>query len=265
LASVPQENDVVLLLSREGKRFFPRLKAGDQLQTHWGVVKHEDVLGRPYGSRVLSHRGHVFLLLRPSFHDRLMELRRASQIVYPKEIGLVLLKLDVGSGSRVVEVGTGSGVLTAAFARAVRPDGRVFSYEVREDAMRLAASNVRGLGLEAFVEFKCRDAALGIDEEEADACFVDVRDPRDVLEPVARSLAGGGFFGTILPTTNQVSQVLAALERAPFVDVEVVEIVLRRYKPVAERLRPEDRLTAHTGYLVFARKTEQGATEAAAP
>lgn len=251
----PQEGNLVLLLGKDGKRFLIRLQAGRQLHTHRGMVSHDDVIARPWGDQVLSHLLFPFLVLRPSVHDLIMHVKRISQIVYPKEIGYILLKLDIGPGSRVIEAGTGSGALTLALAHAVRPHGRVYSYEGREEMSLAARRNLERVGLSAYVDLKVRDIAEGFDEREVDALFLDVRTPELYLAQAREALKGGGFFGALVPTTNQVQELLLHLDPHGFADVEVLEILLREYKPVAQRLRPADRMVGHTGYLIFARQT----------
>jgi tRNA (adenine57-N1/adenine58-N1)-methyltransferase len=251
---VAAEGDLVLLLSGDEKRFIIRLEAGAEFHTHRGRLLHDDIIGQPLGRVVHSHLGEPFVALQPSTHDLIMNVSRATQIVYPKEIGYVLLKLGVGPGARVIEAGSGSGALALALAYHVRPTGRVYSYEVRPDMARLAAKNLERVGLNEFVEIKQRDIAEGFDERDVDACFLDVRTPWDYLDQVYEALKGGGFFGALVPTTNQVADLLAGLQARPFADIEACEIMLRQYKPVPARLRPMDRLTAHTGYLIFARK-----------
>ena len=186
-----------------------------------------------------------------------MSIKRISQIVYPKDSGYILMKLDVGTGSRVVECGTGSGALTIALAHAVRPSGRVYSYDQRDDMLRVAARNLTNAGLLEQVELKQRDIAEGFCERDVDALFLDVRTPWLYLSQAWEALAEGGFFGAIVPTANQVSELIAELNEEPFGDIGVCEILLRSYKPIAERLRPMDRMVAHTGYLIFARRLER--------
>ena len=243
---------VLVILGR--KRFLMRLQAGQVQHTHHGLIRHDDLIGGVPGKALATHLGYPFVALRPSLHDVIMSIQRASQIVYPKEIGYILLKLNVGPGSRLVECGTGSGALTVALAYAVRPDGRVYSYEQREDMLRVAARNLANAGLLEQVELKQQDIAEGFGERDVDALFLDVRTPWLYLQQAWEALAAGGFFGAIVPTANQVSELLAGLDERRFSDIEVCEILLRSYKPVAARLRPADRMIAHTGYLLFARR-----------
>jgi tRNA (adenine57-N1/adenine58-N1)-methyltransferase len=248
-----QPDDLALLVGRDRKSFIVRLEPGAQLHTHRGVVGHDDLIGNPWGMQVSSHLGYPFLFLRPSTDDLVRDLKRTTQIVYPKDAGYILMKMRIAPGCRVVEAGTGSGGLGLVFAQAVSPTGHVYSYEVRPEMQALARENLARLGLTEFVAFKLRDVADGFDERDADALFLDLPNPWDYLAQAHEALAGGGFFGCILPTTNQVSRLIGALEQAHFGFIEVEELLLRPYKAVPARLRPMDRMVAHTGYLIFAR------------
>jgi len=248
-----QPDDLALLVGRDRKSFIIRLKLGSQLHTHRGVLSHDDLIGTPWGKQLSTHLGYPFLFLRPSTDDLVRDLKRTTQIIYPKEAGYILMKMRISPGCRIVEAGTGSGGLTLVFAQAVSPNGRVYSYEVRPEMQELACKNLTQLGLSDFVDFKRRDIAEGFDECDADALFLDLPNPWDYLTQAHNALSGGGFFGCILPTTNQVSCLIGALEEANFGLIEVEELLLRPYKAVPARLRPMDRMVAHTGYLIFAR------------
>jgi len=254
--TVAQENDLVLLIGPRGKRFIIRLQAGAAQHTHKGIIEHDALIGQPLGRQVKSHVGHSFLVLEPSTHDLIMNVRRNTQIIYPKEAGYALLKMNLFGGQRVIEAGSGSGALTLAMARAVAPEGRVYSYESRPEMQRNAARNLERVGLGDYVEFKNRDIGEGFYETDVDALFLDVRTPWDYLAQARRALKGGGFFGALVPTTNQVSHLIAGLEHYSFGHIEVEELLVRSYKPVAARLRPADTMVGHTGYLIFARKIE---------
>ena len=251
------EGEVVLVILADRKRFLTRLQCGEVRHTHRGLIYHDDLIGDLPGRARATHLGYSYMALRPSLDEIIMSIKRISQIVYPKDSGYILMKLNVGTGSRVVECGAGSGALTIALAHAVRPTGRVYSYDQRDDMLRVAAKNLTDAGLLEQVELKQRDIAEGFDERDVDALFLDVRTPWLYLSQAWEALAEGGFFGAIVPTANQVSELIAELNEEPFGDIGVCEILLRSYKPVAERLRPVDRMVAHTGYLIFARRLEQ--------
>ncbi len=251
--TLTQAGDMVQLVGRDHKYRLVKLQPGAELHTHRGLLKHDDMIGKPWGSRVDSHLGRPFYLLPPSLHDVLRDTKRSSQIIFPKDIGYILLKLSVAPGMTVLEAGTGSGALTTALATAVGPQGRVISYDVRADMQNLARRNLEQLGLEGRVDFRLRDITEGFEETDVSSLFLDVAVPHEYIGQVRAALRPGGFFGSIVPTTNQVSMLLTSLERHEFEFVEVSELSLRYYKPVPERLRPTDRMVAHTGYLIFAR------------
>ncbi len=253
-----QAGDIVLVVESARHEFLVRVTPGNRLETHLGMIEHQALVGQAWGSTVTTHLGHPVLLLEPSLDKLIRSVRRTTQIVYPKDIGYMLLKLNIGPGSVVVEAGTGSGGLTLALARMVQPHGHVYTYEARESMQAVARKNLERLGWDKYVTFKLRDIAAGFDERNVDALFLDVREPWLYLDQAHAALKGGGFFGALVPTTNQVSALLAALQKAHFGFIEVEEILLRAYKPVAERLRPQDQMVAHTGYLIFARAMVAG-------
>jgi len=248
----------VLLLLPNGKKTLVRLTAGGRIHSHKGVIEHDDLIGEPYGAVVRSHLNHPFTILKPSLHDLLMLVKRSSQIIYPKEIGQILLRLNVSPGQRIIEAGSGSGALTLALAHSVQPEGMVYSYDKREEMLKVARHNIEQAGLSDCVTFTERDIVDGFCHDDVDALFLDVREPWEYLGHVQKALCNGGFFGALVPTTNQVSELLHHLQYQDFVVIEVLEMFIREYKPVPGRLRPQDQMVGHTGYLVFARQGAGG-------
>lgn len=249
----PIENDYIMLIGKDGKSFFFNLKKDSELQTHHGVLQHDELIGLTWGSCVDSHLGYPFYIFKPTLRDVLINIRRNSQIIYPKDIGYILLRLSIGPGKQVIEAGTGSGALTTAFSWAVGSKGHVFSYDRRQDMQDLARKNLRRVGLGENVTFHQQDIADGFNEDSTESMYLDVPNPFEYLPQVKSILAPGGVLGAIVPTSNQVHILLDRLMKAGFGFIEVCEILIRFYKPIPERFRPEDRMIAHTGYLIFAR------------
>jgi tRNA (adenine57-N1/adenine58-N1)-methyltransferase len=249
-----QAGDLALFISRDYKTFLVQLRAGEKLHTHRGIIDHDDCIGQAWGLDLKSHLGQPFLMLEPSTADLVRQIKRTTQIIFPKDVGYILMKLSIAPGVTVLEAGTGSGGLTLAMARAVGASGQVISYEVRPEMQNLARKNLERVGLADRVTFRLKDISDGFDETGVDALFLDVPEPSLFLAQAAAALRGGGFFGTIVPTANQIIRLLEALRGQPFGLIEVDELLLREYKVVSERLRPLDRMVAHTGYLLFARR-----------
>ena len=251
-----QDGDFVLLVGQRHKHFMITLKAGMEFHTHRGILKHDDLIGLPWGTQVYSHTDAPFYIFSPSLADVLRDMPRNTQILYPKDIGFILLTTGIGPGSRVIEAGTGSGAMTTALAHSVGNTGQVYTYENREKMSKLAQKNLRRLGLDDRVDFKVHDIEAGFAESDVDVLFLDVRNPHDYLEEVRAALKPGGYFASLVPTFNQVEDLLLKLNQHKFAFVEVCEIMLRHYKPQSSRLRPTDRMVAHTGFLIFARRVE---------
>lgn len=248
-----REGDLVQLVGLSHKQFLFRVQVGQTLQTHRGVVAHADLIGQPWGKEIYSHNGRPFFILQPSLSDLLKELPRRTQIMYPKDIGFIIMRLGIGPESRVVEAGTGSGGLTSVFAHFVGSEGKVISYDGRKDNQDLARKNLKRLGLLERVELKCQNIRDGFEERNVESLFLDVPNPEDFIPQVRTAMKTGGFFGALLPTTNQVTRLVSALREHHFMYIEVCELMLRYYKAEPERFRPTDRMVGHTGYLIFAR------------
>lgn len=248
--------ELVLLISPKGKRYLRIVQDGNDVHTNDGKMLMEEIAAAGYGKIVKTHLGHKYKILKPTVYDLIKGVKRQTQIMYPKEIGYLLLKLGIGPGARVIESGSGSGGLTVALAYYVGDTGKVYTHERRPEFYKLVTRNLKWAGLENRVEQFNLDIEEGFQAKDADALFLDVRTPWDYLHHIPKAVIPGAMCGFLLPTTNQVSDLLRALEAGPFEDMEVVEILVRHYKPVPDRLRPEDRMVAHTGYLVFARCIE---------
>jgi tRNA (adenine57-N1/adenine58-N1)-methyltransferase catalytic subunit len=256
-SAIARDGDLAQLVGLRHKHFILTLQAGAKFETHRGILQHDDLIGKAWGTQVFSHIGSPFFLLQPSLADLITELPRTTQILYPKDIGYILVTMGIGPGQRVMEAGTGSGSMTTALAYAVGQGGRVISYEVKPDVQNLARKNLTRFGLDSRVDFKLRDIGQGFDETDVDSFFLDVPNPYDYMGQVRLALKPGGYLCCLIPTFNQVEKALQALRQARFAFVEVCELLLRFYKPEPARIRPTDRMVAHTGFLVFARRIER--------
>ena len=249
-----KEGDTVWLRDKKNS-FFVALKKGEVFGTHKGNIPHDEIIGKNYGDIVKTHKGHEYIVLKPTLYDIIMYgIKRKTQIIYPKDSAYITLKLGITDGMKVLESGIGSGGLTIVMANAVKPTGKVYCYEREEKYIKNALENIKLAGLEKYVEAFNQDLSQPLPENEFDAAFIDVREPWLYIKNIKNSLKNGSPVGFLVPTTNQVSMLLEELEKHNFINLEVLEILLRHYKPVPDRLRPEDRMIAHTGYLIFGRK-----------
>lgn len=247
--------NAVVLMGADGKKLLARALPGKRRGTHYGEVELGELVGRSFGDIVRTMKGQPFHLLRPTIEDHVMGLKRATQIIYPKDIGPILMKLGLFSGARVFECGSGSGGLTIALASMVGPTGKVVSFDRAPAHQLRCAANLRQAGLDDRVELRVRDVTVeGFGDTGADALFLDLKEIAEAIPHAAEALHPGCVLGAIVPTFNQVVEALNALDTGLWADIDVMETLYRRYKTNAPRLRPFDRMVGHTGFLVFARR-----------
>ncbi|WP_028950519.1 tRNA (adenine-N1)-methyltransferase [Sulfurihydrogenibium subterraneum] len=248
-----KEGDTVHLKGKKDS-FFVIVEKDKEFSTHKGTIKFNDIIGKNFGDTVLTHKGEEFLILRPTLYELIMYgIKRYTQIIYPKDSAYITLKLGLTSGMKVLESGIGSGALTMVMANALNPDGKIYVYEKEEKFLKNALNNLKLAKLDHIVIPHLQDLSQPIQEKDFDAAFIDVKEPWLYIENVKSVLKEGAVIGFLVPTTNQVVEILKELKRLDFLDLEVEEILLRSYKPVPDRLRPDDRMVAHTGYLIFAK------------
>jgi tRNA (adenine57-N1/adenine58-N1)-methyltransferase catalytic subunit len=242
----------VMLIDAKDRRYLVTLRAGESFHTHAGIVAHDDLIGRPEGSLVASTTERRFLVLRPTLADVVLKMPRGAQVIYPKDLGAILLQADVGPGMRVFESGVGSGALSMTLLRA---GAAVTAYEIREDFALTARRNVEAMvGPDAPYRVEVRDATAGIDDSGFDRVLLDLPEPWAV-EPHARgALRPGGILLAYLPTITQVAQLRDALVAPAWGLAETVEVLRRTWHVEGRSVRPDHRMVAHTGFLTSARR-----------
>lgn len=248
-----REGDRVLLY-QDPRRKWVATASRTRFHTHRGFVDLESIIGIGYGSCAKTSMGQSIWIFKPRPVDMVEVFDRPTQILYPKDIGYVLYQLGVGPGSRVGEVGTGSGVMTAALARAVSPGGRVFSYEMRPDFHEAALKNLERVGVSPLVTLHNKDPSQGFEETGLDAVVLDLGDPWTMTKMAWTALTGGGMVAGFTPTFNQLEKLGESLRQEGFLVLESVEVLIRELKTELGKLRPESRMVGHTAYITTARK-----------
>ncbi len=246
-----------LLIDAKGRYYLIRLTEGADFHSHLGRLPHDQIIGVPEGSSVVSEKGSRLIVLRPRFFDYILKMKRGAQVVYPKDIGPILIYGDISPGSRVLEAGTGSGALTMALVRAVGPDGTVVSVERREDHARHARQAIERFfgNLPTNLDLRVGEVEDMVAEVQPDRIVLDLPQPWDVVDAAVESLQGGGVFVAYVPTVPQMQQTVEALRASDaFVELMSFEAFLRTWNVDGRSVRPDHRMIGHTGFVTVARK-----------
>ena len=248
-----EPGDKALLLDSKARRYLITLAEGGQFHSHSGFITHEQLIGQPEGIVVRTATGARYTAVRPTLSDFVLKMPRGAQVIYPKDLGPILLLADVFPGARVLEAGVGSGALSMTLLRA---GADVVGYEVRADFAAKAQENVRAfVGAEAAERYRVeiRDVYAGIDETDLDRVVLDLPEPWRVVKHAAEALHAGGILVSYVPSIIQVSQLRDALADSPFGMAETLEVLLRTWHVEGTAVRPDHRMVAHTGFLTAAR------------
>lgn len=248
------DGDFVLLVLERRKTYMVKVEAGKTFHTHKGYVKLDDLIGRDFGEIFQSSLGVQFTVLKPMLTDYIMKSSRNTQITYPKDAALIVMLSGIGPGSRVIESGTGTGALTTALAHYVGPNGRVFTYELRQEFQKNAEKNLRRSNLLDYVELKSGDITQGIEERDADAVILDLAVPWLVVPHAYMALKPSGTLVSFSPTIDQVVKTTEALRENGFILIETIECIMRAMQVERGKTRPQTLMTGHTGYITSSRK-----------
>ncbi|MEM1770355.1 MAG: tRNA (adenine-N1)-methyltransferase [Nitrososphaerota archaeon] len=249
-----REGDRVLLVTEKGKRYLVEVVSGKKYHTSEGYLDLGELVGKRYGCIVKSNIGSTWTVFKPMILDIVLHYPRVTQIIYPKDLGYIILMSGVRPGSTVVEAGTGSGVLTTILASYVAPDGKVYSYDVEEKYLENARKNLEKLGLLKYVELKYGNVEEGVEEREVDSFILDVPEPWKAVKTAYESLKDSGVFVSVSPTIEQVVETVETLRSSGFGDIYTVEILLREMRVKKGMTRPVHLMYAHTCYITRARK-----------
>lgn len=252
-----EPGDKALLTDRRARRYMLTLKEGAAFHFHKGIVQHDAIIGLPDGSRVTSTGSEVLTVFRPTYADYVLKMPRGAQVIYPKDVAIMLMQADIYPEARVLEAGIGSGATTLALLRAIGPNGRVIAYEQREDFATRALTNIEEYqGAAANLEIRMASIYEPIEPTEVDRVVLDLPEPWRALNQVEGALRSGGILASFLPTILQVHRLSEELEVRPrWTSTWTQETLTRTWHIDGQSVRPDHRMVAHTGFLTFARLT----------
>ncbi len=250
------ETSFILVYRDRRRKWLVRPVDTPKLHTHLGILDCKSLVGKPFGIMALTTMNDALYILKPTLEDIVMKFARRTQVIYPKDLAMIVIRCGIRPGSRVFEAGTGSGAATATFASLVGAQGHVYSYDVNPEFQEIARKNLEKFGLMGSISLKNRDAKLGIEERDLDAALVDMGDPWELVPNVKEALAPSGMMAAICPTMNQAEKLTATMKDYGFVNIETIEVLVRNLEARVGMTRPSQIMVAHTCYLTFGRKTQ---------
>lgn len=249
--------ELVLLRDRRDRRYLVTLEEGGEWHSHAGVLAHDDLIGGPEGRAMRTTGNMELIVLRPTRDDYVLKMKRGAQVVYPKDQAMIVALADVRPGMTVVEAGAGSGALTLALLDAVGPEGRVISFERRDDHLPQAIENVERWhgGRPDTWEVHLGDVAERLADVRAQRVVLDVLEPWRAVAPAGDALAPGGILLAYTPAVPQVMRLRETCEAdGRFGDVATSETLHRPWDVDGLSVRPAHRMVAHTAFLTTARR-----------
>ncbi|HSJ28613.1 MAG TPA: tRNA (adenine-N1)-methyltransferase [Acidimicrobiia bacterium] len=255
-----REGEMALVIDGKERHYLVRLDPKGSFQYHRGVLAHSEIIGAGEGVRLQASGGDDLIVLRPRLADYILKMQRGAQVVYPKDIGPILVWGDIGPGMRVLEAGTGSAALTSALVRAVGPEGSVVTVERREDHQKQAIKTLtRWFGeIPANLEMRVGEVEDVVGEVEVDRIVLDLPEPWPVAQAAAESQPGGVGLLSYLPTVPQVQQLVDAMrDTGGYAEIDVFETLHRTWNVKGRSVRPSHQMVGHTGFVVTARRVDR--------
>ncbi|MEM0444948.1 MAG: hypothetical protein QXO86_05710 [Nitrososphaerota archaeon] len=247
--------DKVFIVTETGHRYSFTIRKGQVFHSSDGYFEADRIVQLDQGGEIVSNIGRRGVIFKPLLFETLLSLPRRTQVTYPKDLGFILVLSGVKPGSKVVEGGTGSGVLALLLATYVSPSGKVFSYDLSDENFPAISRLAERMGLSDVLVLKRGDICSSVEENCVDAFIVDLPQPWEAVDQAKKSLRGGGMFVSIVPTVDQLARTCESLRDRGFLEYFSGELLIRPWRVKAGMTRPHHVARAHTVFIVAARKT----------
>ena len=256
-----KENDLIFLVLDDRRRWLIQVEKNKNFHTHKGIIEFNDIIGKPFGSVIFSKpyqsQGYKFYILKPLPADYSIYMTRKTQIIYPEDAGLILIYSGISPGDTIIEAGCGSGALSCILGNVVKPNGHIYSYDIREKSLRRARKNIERTHLQHIVSIQYGDISKEVlDHRNIDAIILDIPAPWEAIEIVKNYLKLSRILVSFSPSIEQVKKTTFSLKKNNFCEINTFELIKRKIKVRKNATHPEVRMIGHTGYITFGRKID---------
>ena len=243
-----------VLVNKKGTKYYIDSSQNKEFHTKDGLFNIEEVIGQEFGSKIISNTSKEFFVVPTTFSDKIAKIRRGPQVIHEKDAAQIIFELDISPGKKILEIATGSGYLTCILAHYIRPDGKIYSYEINKQFFDIAYANLKNLDLLDNVELKQQDALEEIGELDMDAVILDFPYPHKILENVREAMKIGAKVAIYSPNAPQVNRVFDKLEELGFLEIKTFDISKTQYKVSRGVFRPKGKQLGHTAYITIAQR-----------
>lgn len=255
-----KEGDIVEIIDNKERRFILKLKKDEIFHFHYGHIEHNDIIGKRGGVQIKTSKGANVFVFPVKKSTYILHMKRGAQIIYPKDIGSIIIHGDIHEGLKIFEAGGGSGALSIYLLSIIGKRGKLVTYEIREDFLKILEENVKkyfGTLPKNFILRKRDIYKDGLEKSDKnfDRAILDLPEPWNAIKNVDKGLKKGGILISYNPTIQQIIKFKEELMKLGNYYFEgMYEILERRWKVEEKSTRPLDRMVAHTGFFIVARK-----------
>ena len=252
------DNTVVVFKYNQTK-YLSVITKDQEFVTQNGVINFNDINSLP--SIVKTNKNIEYQVYVPSFDEFILLMKRGPQIIYPKDMGTILIAGNINKYSKILEIGTGSGALTLFLSLLLSSHGELFSLdESRKNQLRAKKTIDRFTSSISFedkvvdvnyINSKLSEFKFNEIESEIDTIITDVPEPWEFFQ--LNKINKNIIWVSYLPSISQVEKTVNVLNENNFTNIKVTETLNREWIVNKKILRPKNEMVGHTGFVVSGR------------
>lgn len=242
--------DDKLLIDNDGYKY---LFKEQDLHTKDGVIKAETIRKAKAGTKVETNKGVPLTVLDAAFLDKYWKIKRGAQIIPLKDLGFIAAEVGIAPDWVIVDAGAGSGGAACFFAHLCSA-GHVYTYDIRDDHLKIVEKNIAFLDLKNITVQK-HDITTGIPQKDVDMVLLDIAEPWKAVDAAHTALHSGRYLISYSPTIPQVMDFVAKVQETHgFLYLKTCEIAEKEWDVLGRKVRPKSQSIGHSGFLSFVRK-----------
>ena len=251
-------DNTVVVLKNNNHKHLAVLKDDQEFVSQNGVIKFNDIRDLP--SIVTSSKNHEYHVYIPSFDEFILLMKRGPQIIYPKDIGSILIAGNINKDSNILEIGTGSGALTLYLNLILDKKSQLFTLDENEKNQRraqktieryLTSSKINNVVNVNYINTKLSSFSFNDIADKVDTIITDIPEPWEFF--LKNQIEKDLNWVSYLPSISQVEKIVTNLRENNFLNIKITETLNREWIIDRKIVRPKNEMVGHTGFVVSAR------------